>query len=251
MGALLRFYAQALWRNPWAWTPSLALPLLALALGGRGEGVAVVSLYALLSLFLPPMVLALATPLLGAREEWAFWGGMPRPPGLLYVAGILGVGLGLSLPVGIGLALAAGFLGFSPKATLLLSLSGLLLLWIWVALGGWVAAGLEAGRALGQGLFLWGLLVLAYDPLVVALAVALREFPLEGLLLALVLLNPMDLLRVGLLYALEVPVLVGPTGYLLKETLGYTGGVLPLGVGLGFVALGIGGAYWRFVLRDR
>jgi hypothetical protein len=98
---------------------------------------------------------------------------------------------------------------------------------------------------------LWGLLVLAYDPLVVALAVALREYPLEGFLLAAVLLNPLELFRVGLLYALEAPVLVGPTGYLLKEFLGYTGGLLPLWIGLLAVGAGFLGAGWRFSRRDR
>jgi hypothetical protein len=249
--ALLPLYAKALLRNPWAFAPLLLLPLLALAFQGRGEAVAVVSLFASLALLLPPLVLALAVPLLTAREDWAFWAGMPRSPARLYLSGVLGVGLGLSLPILGGLALAAGLLGMGGPAAGLLLFSGLGLLWFWVALAGWVGAGLEPARALGVGLLLWGLLVLAYDPLVVALAVALREYPLEGFLLAAVLLNPLELFRVGLLYALEAPVLVGPTGYLLKEFLGYTGGLLPLWAGLLAVGAGLLGAGWRFSRRDR
>jgi hypothetical protein len=93
--------------------------------------------------------------------------------------------------------------------------------------------------------------VLAYSPLLVALAVALRDYPLEGLLLTAVLLNPVELFRVGLLEALAAPVLVGPAGFLLKERLGYAGGLLPVGVGIAAVVLGLSGAAWRFSRRDR
>lgn len=251
MSALLLLYTRAVLRNPWALAPALLLPLLSLAFVGRGEAVAVVSLFATLSLLLPPLVLALAVPLLAAREDWAFWGGMPRPAAYLYLAGVLGVGLGLALPVVAGLALAAGVLGLGFKTALLLGLSGLGLLGIWIAWGGWVASSLEATRALGLGLLLWGVLVLAYDPLVVGLAVALRDYPQGGWLLGAVLLNPLELFRVGLLHALEAPVLVGPTGYLLAQILGYSGGWLPLGVGLVAMLLGLLGAGWRFARRDR
>lgn len=251
MNALLPLYAKALLRNPWAWAPVVLLPLLALAFLGRGEAVAVVSLFASLSLLLPPFVLALSGPLLTQREDWAFWAGMPQSPARLYLFGVLGVGLGFSLPILAGLALAAGLLGLGGKAAALLLLSGLGLLWHWVGLAGWVGAGLEPARALGVGLLAWGVLVLAYDPLVIGLAVALRDFPLQSFLLTALLLNPLELLRVGLLYALEAPVLVGPAGYLLKELLGYTGGLLPVAVGLLAVGLGFMGAAWRFARRDR
>jgi hypothetical protein len=227
------------------------LPLLTLAFLGRGEAVAVVSLFASLSLLLPPFVLALSGPLLTQREDWAFWAGMPQSPARLYLFGVLGVGLGFSLPILAGLALGAGLLGLGGKAATRLLLSGLGLLWLWVGLAGWVGAGLEPARALGVGLLAWGVLVLAYDPLVIGLAVALRDFPLQSFLLTALLLNPLELLRVGLLYALEAPVLVGPTGFLLKEFLGYTVGLLPVAVGLLAVGLGFVGAAWRFARRDR
>jgi len=249
--ALFPLYAKALLRNPWIFAPVVLLPLMALAFNGRGEAVAVVSLFASLSLLLPPFVLALAIPLLTAREDWAFWAGMPKSPWQLYLCGVLGIGLGFSLPVLTGLALAAGLSGFSLKAAGLLILSGLGLLWLWVALAGWVGASLEPARALGVGLLIWGALVLVYDPLVVGVAVVLWEYPLEGVLLPAVLVNPLELFRVGLLYALEAPVLVGPTGYLLKEFLGYTGGLLPVGVGILAVGIGLLGAAWRFASRDR
>lgn len=249
--ALLPLYTKALLRNPWAFAPLGLLPLLALAFHGRGEAVAVVSLFASLTLWLPPLVLALAVPLLTPREDWAFWAGMPQSPALLYLSGVLGVGIGLSLPLLGGLALAAGLLGVGGQAAMLLILSGLGLLWCWVALAGWVGAGLEPTRALGAGLLVWGVLALAYDPVVIGLAVALQDYPLERFLLPAVLLNPLELFRMGLLYALNAPVLVGPTGYLLKAFLGYTGGILPLGVGILAVGIGFLGAGWRFARRDR
>ncbi|WP_299428335.1 hypothetical protein [uncultured Meiothermus sp.] len=251
MKSLSLLYGKALLRNPWTSLPLLLLPLLALAFVGRGEAVAVVSLYSSLALLLPPLVLGLAVPLLSAREEWVFWAAMPRPASWLYLSGVVGIGLGLSLPVFGGVAFAGAVLGLSGSSLILVLAAGLGLLWLWVGLAGWVSAGLEASRALGLGLGLWGLLVLLYDPLVVALAVALREYPLEPLLLGALLLNPIELVRVAILEALEAPVLVGPAGFLLQDLLNQAGLALPAGASLMAILLALGGAAWRFGRRDR
>src|SRR5690606_38351548 len=94
---------------------------------------------------------------------------------------------------------------------------------------------LEPTRAMALSLAAWTVLVLAYSPLVVGLAVALAEYPLTGLLLTALLLNPLELLRVGLLQALEVPVLVGPIGKLVTDHVP-SGGIL---IGLASVATGV------------
>ena len=211
-------------RNPWAWFLGLGLALLALVFRGRPEGVAVLSVYGLLLLFVPPAVLALSAPLLAGREEWAFWAAMPRPAGRLYLAAAFGVGLGFLVPFLLGGGIAASLLGLSPLNATWMILALVLVVAFWVgvaALGG--ALVLEPGRALGLGLLFWGLLVLAYDPAVVALSVIFRDYPLEGFLLSVIFANPLEILRVSLLKVLHAPVLVGPVGYLLDRLLGQVG----------------------------
>ncbi len=85
MNALLPLYTRALLRNPWAFAPVGLLPLLALAFAGRGEAVAVVSLFASLALLLPPLVLALTLPLRTPRDDGALWAGMPQSLSLIHI----------------------------------------------------------------------------------------------------------------------------------------------------------------------
>ncbi len=252
MGGFLLLYLREVLRNPWAWVLGLGLALLALAFRGRPEGVAVLSVYGLVLLFVPPAVLALSAPLLAGREEWAFWSAMPRGAGRLYLAAAAGVGLGFLFPFLLGGGIAASLLGLSVPTGLWLLFALVLVIAFWVgvaALSG--ALALEPGRALGIGLLLWGLLVLAYDPVVVALSVVFRDYPLEGFLLAVIFANPLEILRVSLLKALHAPVLVGPVGYLLDRLLGRVG-YAPLAASflLAFLIL-FGLAAWVFARRDR
>jgi len=293
-------------RNPWTAGLFLLPPLLALGFQGRGEGVGLVGLYSGLSLLLPPLVLALAVPLLASREEWAFLLGFPvRPfsaflqgvlgvllglapplllglllgagllgfsweallasreewafllgfpvrPFLAFLQGVLGVLLGLAPPLLLGLLLGAGLLGFSWEAGLWLLLSGMGLLLFWLGLAALLSALLlEERRALALGFGLFGLLNVLYGPLAVALAVRLRDYPLEGLLTLALLLNPQEVHRVGLLLGLKAPVLTGPVGYLVAERLGTVGPLLGLGYLVLFGLLLTLLAATLFARRDR
>ncbi|MDT7923100.1 MAG: hypothetical protein RQ998_09360 [Thermus sp.] len=239
-------------RNPWTAGLFLLPPLLALGFQGRGEGVGLVGLYSGLSLLLPPLVLALAVPLLASREEWAFLLGFPVRPFLAFLQGVLGVLLGLAPPLLLGLLLGAGLLGFSWEAGLWLLLSGMGLLLFWLGLAALLSALLlEERRALALGFGLFGLLNVLYGPLVVALAVRLRDYPLEGLLTLALLLNPQEVHRVGLLLGLKAPVLTGPVGYLVAERLGTVGPLLGLGYLVLFGLLLTLLAATLFARRDR
>jgi hypothetical protein len=110
---------------------------------------------------------------------------------------------------------------------------------------------LEERRALALGFGLFGLLNVLYGPLVVALAVRLRDYPLEGLLTLALLLNPQEIHRVGLLLGLKAPVLTGPVGYLVAERLGTVGPLLGLGYLVLFGLLLTLLAATLFARRDR
>lgn len=236
MVALLR---RAVARNPWTLGVFL-LPLgLAWALRGRGEGVGLVGVYAGLALLLPPLVLALGLPLLAARAEWAL---LPWPPGRAFGGGLFGLFLGLLPPLALGLLAGGGLLGLTGQGLFWLLASGAGLLAFWTGLVGLAAALFEEKRALGLGFSLYGLLTVLYGPLVVELALRLEAYPLEGLLTLALLLNPVELHRVGLLAGLKAPVLMGPIGYLVAERLGPWGAWLSLayllGAGFGLALVG-------------
>lgn len=245
-------HAREVLRNPWTWLAGVALAGIALAFRARGSAVGLVSLVAVLQLYLPPLAIVVAAPLLTRRETWAFWAAMPPPPAAMFRGAVAGIAAGLLLPVLAGAGLAALALGLGARELLLLALALVAIEAVWTAATAVASAvTLDAPRAMAMGLAAWALGALAYGPLVVAIAVALRDYPLTPLLVASLLTNPLELIRVGLLQALAVPVLVGPVGKLVADTL--AGSALAWGLAAvaawstGFVAL----AGALFARRDR
>ena len=207
-------------RNPWVWPAGLAVLLLGFAFSAQQGAVGLVSLVATLQLYVPPLLLIVAIPLLTRREVWAFWAARSSAPGRAFVAASLGIGFAVFLPLLIGTTLAGFPLALSVSAMGLLVLALALLVTLWTALAALLAAiTMDATRALALGFALWALGTLAYGPAVVGLAVNLPDRPLFGLLSAALLTNPAEGIRVGLLEVLDVPVLVGPIALLLRDTL--------------------------------
>lgn len=85
-------------------------------------------------------------------------------------------------------------------------------------------------RGLGVALGVWLLLAVVYDGLAMAVAVAFADYPLEGPMLALTFLNPIDLARVLLVLHFDVAALMGYTGAIFLRWLGgWHGSVLAIG----------------------
>ncbi|MGQ0649374.1 MAG: ABC transporter permease [Gemmatimonadaceae bacterium] len=74
-------------------------------------------------------------------------------------------------------------------------------------------------RGLGVSLGVWLLTAVAYDGLVLWVAVAFRDAALERPLLALTFANPIDLARVMLLLQLDAAALMGATGAVFQRTM--------------------------------
>jgi Cu-processing system permease protein len=89
-------------------------------------------------------------------------------------------------------------------------------------------------KGLGVALGVWLVLTVAYDGLVLWVAVAWRDYPIETPLLALTFANPVDLARVLLVMRLDAAALMGYTGAVFQQALGSAGGTA---VALGGLAL--------------
>lgn len=86
-------------------------------------------------------------------------------------------------------------------------------------------------KALAAAVFLWLLLVIAYDLAVLGATALLRGVPLQSVLFPALLLNPVDLARVLVTLAVGSGALFGPTSAVLVKLLGGGGGAL-LGLGV-------------------
>ncbi|MBA3849593.1 MAG: ABC transporter permease [Opitutus sp.] len=175
----------------------------------------------------------------------------PLPRTTILLAQAAGVSLALcgALLVGIGLPL----LVYTPGLTALSLLAVSLVLTVVFTHFAFLAAVAlrDKGRGIGFALLVWFYFALLHDGLTLYVLFLLQEYPLEGVSLGLLALNPIDLARVLVLLQMDVSALLGYTGALLKDFLG-------TGLGLGFaaavlagwIALPLGGALWVFRRKD-
>jgi len=165
--------------------------------------------------------------------------------GALTVAQLVGFGGG-----GIVVALSAGadqVRGFAALTGLSIALG-----WLMVSTSLMIAV-LRPDRlqAMSTALFLWLLLVVAYDLVVLGATTLLGGLPLQRVLVPALLLNPVDIARVLTTLAVGSGALFGPTSAVLMKLSGTTAGV-----GLGLLVLLIETivpaaiAMWVFQRRD-
>lgn len=215
------------------------LTWLLLQFGGSGER-ALLSLLNVVLLLLPLVSVVFGSLYVyNAREFIEMLLAQPVSRGALY-SGLFG---GLVLPlggaflIGVGtplLLLGEGGPGFAGQAVMLLSV-GLLLTLVFTAFSLCVAVLIEdRARGLGAALFVWLLTTLIYDGLILLVTTTFDHYPLEGPLLALVFINPVDLGRVLLLLSFDVSALMGYTGAVYERFFGGSGGSI-----LAFLMLGL------------
>jgi len=141
----------------------------------------------------------------------------------------MGLFLGLALPLAgffvVGTALpfwAHGGTGESGWGPLLLLMgTGVLLTLIFTSLAFLVALSTEDRiRGLGASLGLWVLFVVVFDGLVLLAIYLLGDYPMERPVIALSLLNPVDLGRILLLLNFEISALMGFTGAVFRDFFG-------------------------------
>jgi Cu-processing system permease protein len=239
---ILKFQLQDLRRSRWVLGYALFLLALTEALlrfGGGGPR-ATLSLMNVVLAIVPLVSIVFGTMYLyGAREFIELLLAQPVGRRALF-AGLYG---GLAVPLAGGFVLGVGlpFLwnvsgddsGTGP--ILLLLGCGVLLTLIFTALAFLVSlVVVDRARGLGAAIVLWLCATALYDAGMVFVATTLADYPLEPPLLALTLLNPVDLARVLLLLRFDTAALMGYTGAVFER---FFGSAVGLGVTTGALAL--------------
>jgi Cu-processing system permease protein len=195
----------------------LGLTELLLRFGGSGER-ALLSLLNVVLLLLPLVSVVFGTLYIhNAREFIELLLAQPVGRGSLYAGLFAGLVLPLAgaFPLGVGLPLllqGGGEPGYFSHCVLLLG-AGLLLTLVFTAFALCVAVRLDdRAWALGAALLVWLFCTLVYDGVILLVTTLFGNYPLEGPLLVLVFLNPVDLARVLLLLSFDISALLGYTG---------------------------------------
>lgn len=172
-----------------------------------------------------------------AREVTELLLAQPIARGRLFIALYLGTALPLALALMVGLLAPFAWHGLlvGPDAWRILALaaaSGALAL-VTTAFAFIIALRADDRvRALGIALAVWLVTAILWDGLILLIALGLGARPIEGPLLVMLAINPLDLARVLLLLGTDAAALLGYTGAVLQRTLGTDVGRLALGSAL-------------------
>jgi Cu-processing system permease protein len=150
-----------------------------------------------------------------------------------------GLYLGLALPLAVafaaGVALPAALHGGGGllRPTLMLLVSGVLLTFVFTSVAFLAGVRFEdRAKGLGFALLVWFCCTVLYDGLILLVAMMFRDYPLEPAMLALTVLNPVDLARVLMLLTLDAAALMGYTGAVFGRFFGAAPGIAAAGVAL-------------------
>lgn len=258
VGLVLRASVRDLARNRWLLAYAIAFWAVTEALfyfGGSGPQV-ILSLLNMVLFVVPLVALVFGTAHIHASREFIE---MLLAQPLSRRAVFTGLYLGLALPLTMAFLLGAGTplllhasSGAPVLALALLAIGGTLLTLTFAALAMTIAL-LAEDRLRGMALALgaWFVVTLAYDGAVLIVISALGEWPLERPVLALMLLNPVDLTRVLVLTSLDASALLGYTGALFRRVFGTAlGPVVAITVLATWAAIPVWFARRRFLRRD-
>lgn len=244
-------------RGRWIIAYAAFFLLLAEALlrfGGTGER-ALLSLMNVVLLVIPLMSLVFgAIHLYGARDFTELLLAQPVRRSQLFGGLFLGLAVPLALAFVAGVSLPfvvrAGAGSIASLAALLAT--GTALTFVFVSIAFLVAVHIDdRARGLGTAVLLWLTLAVVYDGVVLLIAGTFADYPLEKPMLALMIINPLDLGRVILLMSLDAAALMGYTGAVFAQFFGSAAGAAIAGTALlGWIALPLALALRRFRTRD-
>ncbi|WP_138430975.1 ABC transporter permease subunit [Fodinibius saliphilus] len=176
--------------------------------------------------------LLLAQPIDRSTLFWGLFGGLALPLAFVFTAGI-------SIPMIYSGMMTAAHL---QSITLLVGL-GIVLTLLFTGLGFWMGLKFFNNRikGLGYALVSWLFLAVIYDGLVLLAVFMLGDYPIEEPMLAMTMLNPIDLARITVLLEFDISALMGYTGAVFNR---FFGSAMGIGVAAACLGLWMGIPLW-------
>jgi Cu-processing system permease protein len=150
----------------------------------------------------------------------------PLKRNTLWMSMYSGLALSLSAAYLIGIGIPVVLFAFSATGFILL-VSGLFqtLIFTGIALLASVKTR-DKAKGIGVSVLLWFVFTLIYDAVVMLLLFQFSDYPLEKPMIALTMLNPVDLSRILILLKLDISALMGYTGAVFNDFFGSSTGML-------------------------
>ena len=165
----------------------------------------------------------------------------------LYTGIALALGLSFLLAVGIPILIfAQSTVGY------ILILSGLLLTLIFASFAMCIAIFInDKSRGIGLSIGLWLYFVLIFDTIILFLLFQFADYPIENLMIALSISNPIDVSRIFMILQLDISAMLGYTGAIFNTFFGKKVGlVITLFVMLLWVIIPLYSSLKKFLNKD-
>ncbi len=213
---------------------------------------ALIGLLSLVLMIVPLVSLVFATAhFYNSHEFIELLAAQPLPRSTILLAQIIGVTLALMAALTVGVGVPVLLYAFTLTGLTLIAVA-LMLTAVFTALAFLVAVlARDKARGIGAALLIWFYFGLLHDGLTLYALFLLEDFPLEGISLAFLSLNPVDLARVLVLLQMDVSALMGYTGAMLKDLLGTGTGIVFATLILGtWIAAPVLATVWVFRQKD-
>jgi Cu-processing system permease protein len=162
-------------------------------------------------------------------------------------------GLALSLTVAFIAGCALPILIYEGSSTgLMVSAMGVLLTIIFVAIAALATVFTrDKAKGIGVSILLWLFFTLLYDGLVMFLLFQFMDYPVEKGLVAMSMLNPVDLSRIMILLKMDISALMGVTSAVFKSFFGHNWGMfITIGVMLLWIIIPVSLSVKKFKTKN-
>lgn len=179
-------------------------------------------------LFIVPLVSLLFTTVYvhNSREFIVLLLSQPIPRSIIWKGIYIGVTSSLCMAYLLGCGIPILIYSFNIIG-LIMILSGLGLTLIFVSIAFLVCSYVsDKSKGIGIALVLWLLFAIIYDGVMMLILFQFSDYPIDNLMIALLMLNPIDLTRLQILIKLDVSAIMGYAGAVFKNFLGVNAGLI-------------------------
>lgn len=147
----------------------------------------------------------------------------------IWLSVFIGLASSLALAFIVGLGIPVILYAFTASGIMLL-LCGSILSVVFVSIALWATVQIrDKAKGIGLSILLWLYFALLFDALVLFLLFQFADYPIENGMVALSMLNPIDISRILILLEADISAMMGYTGAIFKDFFGTTGGMLVTG----------------------
>jgi len=149
----------------------------------------------------------------------------PLRRNVIWMSIFIGLAGAVSLAFAVGVGIPVIFYAATASG-LMLVLCGCALSLIFVSVALWAAVRIrDKAKGIGLAILLWLYFALLFDALVLFLLFQFSDYPIENGMVALSLLNPIDISRILILLQIDISALMGYTGAIFRNFFGTGGGM--------------------------